>query len=444
MTQLIRHLFLSKRFFWIGGLILGMFALSFMVSILLPVAQAMLGVMLLSTIGDGVFLFNRNPKVSCSRELPALLSLRWPNTIQLRIRNETNVPLTITIIDELPTPLQIRDFQMNKKLDANQTQEFHYDITPVTRGDYPFGSTNVFTQSPLGLVERKIVFDHAENRKVYPSVKEMKEFEIKAISSIARFHGVKQLRRIGHHYEFEQIKPYVPGDDYRSINWKATGRKHELMVNQYQDERSQQIYSVLDCSRNMKMPFGGMTLLDYAINSTLAFANIAITRYDKAGMVSFADRPLKFVKAENKQAHLQSLLDGLYHLAVTDKEAYFENLYQFLRKRVKGRSMVLLFTNFESRHTLERVMPVLRKINQAHLLIPVIFKNEEIGAYANGNASDIEEIYTRTIAATVVNEKKEMVHELSKRGIQAIYTAPEDLTLNTINKYLELKARGLI
>lgn len=444
MTKVIRHLFLSNRFFWLAGLIAAMFALSFMVSILLPVTQALLGVLVLAVIGDAIFLFNPNPKVTCSRELPGLLSLGWPNTVHMTVRNETDIPLSLTIIDELPNPLQIRDFQMANQLEGHTTRELDYDITPVTRGDYAFGSTNVFIQSPLGLVERRMVFDHTENRKVYPSVKEMKEFEIKAISSIARFHGVKQLRRIGHHYEFEQIKPYVPGDDYRSINWKATGRKHELMVNQYQDERSQQIYSVLDCSRNMKMPFGGMTLLDYAINSTLAFANIAITRYDKAGMVSFADKPLKFVKAENQQAHLQSILDGLYHLAVSDKEAHFENLYQFLRKRVKGRSMVLLFTNFESRHTMERVMPVLRKINQMHLLIPVIFKNEEIEAYANVEATDMEEVYTRTIAATVVNEKKEMVHELGKHGIQAIYTAPEDLTLNTINKYLELKARGLI
>lgn len=444
MSRFFKHLYLTNRFFWIAGFLVAAFAFTYALPIMLPVIQALLGLGLIATIGDAVFLFNRNMQIHCNRELPGLLSLGWSNGVHLWVWNETDVKLSLTIIDELPAQLQLRDFRMQETLEPRTTRQLDYEVTPVSRGNYTFGATRIFCQSPLGLAERHILYDHSQTLKVYPSVKEMKEYEIKAISSISRFHGVKQLRRMGHHNEFEQIKPYVPGDDYRSINWKATGRKHALMVNQYQDERSQQIYTVLDSGRNMKMPFGGMTLLDYAVNSALAFSNIALSRYDKAGLINFADYPRYFVKAENHQSQLQALLDTLYQSEVTGKESHFEYLYQFLRRRVQGRSLVMLFTNFESRHAFERVLPVLRKINHAHLLITVIFKNEELEAYANGAASDMEEIYTRTIANTFVNEKKEMVHELGKHGIQTVYTTPQSLTLNTINTYLALKARGLI
>ncbi len=444
MSWFFKHLYLTNRFFWMAGALVAAFAFTYALPIMLPLVQACLGLGLIATIGDAVFLFNRNMQIHCSRELPGLLSLGWSNGVHLQVRNETDVKLSLTIIDELPEQLQIRDFRMKEVLEPRKTCELDYEVTPFSRGNYVFGATRIFCQSPLGLAERHIPYDHSQTLKVYPSIKEMRAYEIKAISRISRFHGVKQLRRIGHQHEFEQIKPYVQGDDYRSINWKATGRKHALMVNQYQDERSQQIYTLLDSSRNMKMPFGGMTLLDYAINSALAFSNIALSRYDKAGLINFADYPSHFVKAENHPSQLQACLDTLYQMEVTDKESHFEHLYQFLRRRVQGRSLVMLFTNFESRHAFERALPVLRKINQAHLLITVIFKNEELEAYANGAASDMEEIYTRTIASTFVDEKKEMVHELGKHGIQTVYTTPQGLTLNTINTYLTLKARGLI
>ena len=444
MRHIFANLYLTPRFFWIAGGIVACLALSYATPYLLPVVQALAGMLVLGAIGDAVFLFSKPNKVSCARELPGLLSLGWTNPVRITVKNESEVPLSLSVVDEVPAQLQLRDFAMPLSLKPHENRYLDYNITPVTRGDYKFGLTRVFFRSPLGLVERHQPFDEQVDLKVYPSVKEMREYELKTVSSIARFHGVKQLRRIGHHYEFEQIKPYVPGDDYRSINWKATGRKHSLMVNQYQDERSQQVYTVLDSSRNMKMPFGGMTLLDYAVNTSLAFANIALSRYDKAGLINFADHPKHFVKAENHPSQLQAILDNLYHLSVTDQESHFEHLYQFLRRRVQGRSLVMLFTNFETQQAFERVLPVLRKINQIHLLIPIIFKNEELESFAYEDATEVEDIYAKTIAASFLREQHAMIHELSKHGIRAVYTAPRALTLNTINTYLELKARGLI
>src|SRR5690606_2618045 len=131
---------------------------------------------------------------------------------------------------------------------------------------YWFGNIYLYIRSPLGLVSKRITQRCGKMVPVYPSILQMKKFELKTIARTAREFGVKKVRRIGHSYEFEHIKTYQRGDDYRSINWKATGRRAQLMVNQYEDERSQQVYCVIDKSRVMHMPFNGLSLFDYAVN----------------------------------------------------------------------------------------------------------------------------------------------------------------------------------
>ncbi|MEY4927163.1 MAG: hypothetical protein RI894_1599, partial [Bacteroidota bacterium] len=296
----------------------------------------------------------------------------------------------------------------------------------------------------LGLVERRIVLPLTGILPVYPSILQMKRFELKAFQRISSFDGLKKQRRLGHSYEFEQIKNYVRGDDFRSINWKATSRRNELMVNQYEDERAQQIYCIIDKSRVMRMPFNGLSLLDYAINSALVVSNIALKKYDRAGLISFSDKLGSAIKADRRPNQLNLILNALYNEKERNLESNYELLYQAVSNLISGRSLIMLYTNFESKYALERVLPLLRKIGQRHLLVVVFFENTEIEAYAKQPAQNVEQIYKQTVAQKMLLEKQQMVQTLKQYGIQAILTAPENLSLNTVNKYLELKARGLI
>jgi uncharacterized protein (DUF58 family) len=252
------------------------------------------------------------------------------------------------------------------------------------------------------------------------------------------------MRRIGHSYEFEQIKNYMQGDDVRTINWKATGRRHQLMINQYGDEKSQQVYSILDKSRAMNMPFNGLSLLDYAVNTTLVISNTAIHKDDKAGILTFNEKMGSYIKADKKPGQLKLISEVLYKEAESSLEANYELLYKAVARLIKQRSLIILYTNFESIYTQERYLPILRKINQNHLLLVVIFKNTEIEKYSYGKAHDTLDIYQRTIGKKFMSEKEIMIKELTKYGIQSILTAPEDLSTQTINKYLEFKAKGWI
>ena len=279
---------------------------------------------------------------------------------------------------------------------------------------------------------------------VYPSIIQMRKYELKTFARVANEYGVKKVRRIGHSYEFEHIKQYVRGDDYRSINWKATGRRTQLMVNMYEDEKSQQVYCIIDKSRVMHMPFNGLSLFDYAVNATLVISNIVLRKLDKVGLITFAETPKALVKADRSRQQLKKILETLYREKEGNGEANYESMYLSVRKFVNGRSLMFFYTNFESTYALQRALPQLRKLNDQHLLVVVFFENTEITANTSAQVETVEDIYRQVTAEHFILTKVQLVQQLKQFGIITILTRPENLTVASINKYLELKSRGMI
>lgn len=438
------NLFLPLRFFLVLGGLIVCFGLGFPIPALFTLAQVGFIVFIGLILLDVYLLFNPQTGIKIRRRLPRLFGLGDDNAVRIELTNQSNIPLRFTLIDELPVQLQIRDFAKEVQLAVGEKKEILYHLHPVERGEYEFGSVLVYLRSVLGLIERRYRHDYPMSVPVYPSIAQMKQYELRAFDRISHFQGIKKLRRIGHSYEFEQIKNYVRGDDYRSINWKATGRRGNLMVNQYEDERAQQIYSIIDKSRNMRMPFAGLSLMDYAINTCLAVSNIALKKHDRAGLITFSDKIGATIKADSKATQLNKLLTALYREDQRPLEANYELLYHAARKLINGRSLLLFFTNFESAYALERVLPLLRRINNLHLLVVIFFENTEIRDFADQEVETLEGIYHQTIAQKFLTEKSQMIQKLQQYGIQSILTRPEELSINTINKYLELKSKGLI
>ncbi|MFN0015962.1 MAG: DUF58 domain-containing protein [Saprospiraceae bacterium] len=418
--------------------------MTFAFGFLFPVAQAAFAVAVAAVCADAVLLFGRRPNVLCVRTVNPVFSLSDKNPVALHVHNAGTLSLHLTVLDELPVQFERRDFEKKLTLSQGARASILYDLRPLTRGVYGFGKINSFATTRLGLLERRIVFDQPQDVAVYPSIIQMKRYELRAMRHIAHETGIKKMRRIGHSYEFEQIKNYVQGDDYRSINWKAVGRRAMLMVNQYEDERSQQVYCLVDKSRAMRMPFEGLSLMDYAVNTSLAISNIILKKQDKAGLLTFSDVMGATLKAERNAGQLNKILEALYREKERAGESNYELLYEAVRRFIGMRSLLLLFTNFESMYALDRALPTLRRLNRLHLLVVVFFENTEIRALANEEVRHTADVYRQVVARKFLQDKKEMVTKMRQYGIQAVLTKPEDLTLNTINKYLELKSRGLI
>ena len=192
------------------------------------------------------------------------------------------------------------------------------------------------------------------------------------------------------------------------------------------------------------MPFGELSLLDYAINSTLVLSNVCLKKQDRVGLITFDNKMGTMLAADRKPIQQANILQLLYNQETSFLESDYEMLYMQLRSRVKQRSLLILFTNFESLSGLKRQLNFLRSIAKYHLLMVVFFENTALKELSAVEAANLEEVYVKTIAEKFAYEKRLIVKELLKHGILSILTAPENLTVNTINKYLELKSRQAI
>ncbi|RNC88551.1 MAG: DUF58 domain-containing protein [Allomuricauda sp.] len=395
-------------------------------------------------IVDFLLLFASKGQLRGKRSVPDKLSNGDANSIAIEVENGYLFPTQVKIIDELPFQFQKRDFGLVSRLLSGEVKNYGYELRPTERGVYSFGNLNIFASSPVGFIARKFVFDSAHEVPVYPSFLQLRKYDLMAFTNRLFQYGLKKIRRIGHTMEFEQIKEYVQGDDIRNINWKATAKKNQLMVNQYQDEKSQPIYSVIDKGRVMKMPFAELSLLDYAINATLVISNIAIKKQDKAGMFAFSNTIENRVVAERRSSQMNLILETLYNLRTDYVESDFSRLYVDIKRNINQRSLLLLYTNFETLDALHRQLGYLQALAKQHLLVVIFFENTELTHFADKRPENVRQIFEQTIAEKFIYEKKLIVNELRKHGIQTLLTKPEDLTVNTINKYLEIKARGLL
>ncbi len=443
MIKFIKSLYLPPRIFYA----LALLSIAFLVSFWQP---AIYGIVWLAVLAFGLLLLIdasmlwSGKGLKGKRVLPDKFSNSDPNEVLIQLENKYTFNIKVAIIDELPVQFQKRDFFKSINIKGKERQTFQYMVRPVDRGEYSFGKLNCYASSVIGLLRKRYIFDNEQLVKVYPSFIQMKKYDFLAIDNRLSLAGLKKIRRIGQTMEFEQIKDYVIGDDVRNVNWKATAKRGALMVNQYQDEKMQPVYNIIDTSRVMKMPFKGLKLVDYAINSALAFSNIALKKNDKVGLLDFSHKIGNYLPAVAKKTYLNTILDTLYNTNTQFLDSDFGALQAFVKQRITHRSLLMLYTNFEHISSLHRQLPYLQAISKKHVLVVVFFENTELRVLSEVDAKTLPEIYDQTIAEQFQFDKKLMVRELQQRGIQTVLTAPEDLTVNTINKYLEIKARGLL
>ena len=437
----LQSLFFSKRFYWALAAIIILFVFAYFSQLIFIIARIVTLFFFLLVIIDYIVLY-KITGITAKRILPERLSNGDENKIKVIVTNDYSFRAAIRLIDELPVQFQNRDFYLKEVIASGEERSIIYNVKPLERGEYIFYDLNVFVTTPLNLVVRRYKIPAQQMVKVYPSYFSLRKYDLLAYSNNLSESGNRKIRKIGQSVEFEQIREYVSGDDIRTINWKATARKGgQHMVNNYMDERSQQVYCIIDKGRVMKMPFEGMTLLDYAINATLILSRVALLKQDRAGLVTFSDAIGQVLPAERRAGQMNNILETLYDQKTQFGESNYEKLFALIRTRISQRSLLVLFTNFESLTGLQRQLPYIRSIAKTHLVLVVFFENTELRQLTDEPVNDIEGLYIRTIAEKFMHEKHLMVKELQQHGIFTILTAPEHLTINTVNKYLELKAR---
>ena len=442
-------MFLTRRFYIALIVVVLAMAADYLWSPMFNVGRVLLLLFVMAVVADVVLLW-RLRGAQAFRSMADRFSNGDENVVRIRVENNYLFPIDVEVIDEIPFVFQRRDVCFRAKIEKQEAKTIKYSLRPTRRGVYGFGRVRVFVASPLGLVQRRYTCGEPQDVKVYPSFLMLHQYELLAISNNLTEMGIKRIRRVGHHTDFEQIKDYVAGDDFRTINWKASARRSKLMVNVYQDERSQQIYSVIDKGRVMQQAFQGMTLLDYSINASLVLSYVAMYKEDRAGLATFSSDFDTFVPASRRPGHMQMLLETLYAQQTEFGETDYSALVANLNKHVTKRSLVVLYTNFTGLVSMQRQLPYLQQLNQRHRLLVVFFEDEELKEYLAHNLStanhqpSTEEYYRHVMADRFVYEQRLIVSTLRQHGILSLLTTPQNLSVDVINRYLEMKSRQQI
>jgi uncharacterized protein (DUF58 family) len=362
-------------------------------------------------------------QVSARRSCEEKLSLGARNLVELHLRSRTSVPLTLEVRDEPPHLFDASEGVIPLTLPAGSGTTVSYTVTPKRRGNYVFGDINIRYFSRLRLFKRQVRVAQSMQVKVYPNLLELK---------------------YGEGTEFESLRDYLPDDDYRRINWKATARSGHPISEEYQSDRSQNVTIMLDCGRMMTAAIKDMSKLDYAINSTLMLGYVCCTKGDKVGLVAFSDNVEAYITPRGGKQQLYRIVEALYDISPKMCQPDYEKAFTLVESKLRKRSLIVVFTDLidvEISKTLMSYLPLLRP---HHLVLCITLRDSELVKLADQVPDTIEDVYQKAVAGQLLLEQQNTLNRLHQSGVLVLDATPENLSVAAVNRYLELKGRNLI
>ena len=413
---------------------------------LLFIALAYILLMLVALFFDAL----RAPRANAfevERRNDSKLSLGAQNPIFLKIRalpSRVSHTLPLTVRDEPPDEYEVSERIVEGQLLPNETLTLRYTVTPHARGDYAFGNTTLRWPGPLGLIVKQHTFETQEPVKVYPNLLEVRKYELLARTGRLQELGLRKARIFGRGTEFERLREWTPDDEFRQISWKATARRGKPIAIEYQTERSQTVITLLDAGRLMRAPIGPLAKLDYAINTTLLLGYVAGLRGDLVGNLTFADEVMGYLPAKTGRGQFHRLLEMLYNIQSQPTVPDYQRAIAYLKLKRPKRALVVLFTDLAASSNLDELVTAMSSLRPRHLPMVVTMNDPSVLTLANQAADHSAAVYERALAEQLLEERRLVLDKLEQRGVLTIDVPASKLTTAVINRYLALKARGLL
>lgn len=386
---------------------------------------------------------SRSTRVSVVRSCDPVFSIGRSNRVVLELRSHATRWLDVLVTDDLLEHAVAPALPLRVRLPPRGRATVGYDVVPSRRGTHALGDHHVRFGSVLGLWIRQLRVADQQPVRVYPDVQAVRAYELLARTDRAS-ELVRAIRRHGGESEFECLREYSRDDEYRSIDWKATARRHKLISRQYQLERNQSIVFALDSGRLMSEPVGGMPLFDHALNSALMLACVAARAGDHIGAFAFADTVQSFVApiggADVVRRIVRSVFDVHPTLVETDFRAAFVRLGAQLRKR----SLIVLFTQVIDDRSANELLTVTRSLGPRHLVLCVLLRDPGLDALARPADPGPAELYTAAAAAELLGWRDRLVRELQRSRALVLDVAPTAMTPQLLQRYLDIKVRQLL
>lgn len=387
----------------------------------------------------------KNRDFRIRREVEDRFAMGADNPIEIRVTNSSDRKVTFIIKDEYPSQMElINPREVMLSVGPGRTRNWQYSLLPTGRGNYDFGNTIVRFQSRMGLIWKQLIYPTARNVKVYPDIREAKKNELYAHRNRRPEPGLRRMRVRGQGREFESMREFVIGDEIRHISWHATARRGKLITRQYTIERSQNVVVLLDTGRLMTARIGKLSKLDHAINATLSIAYVAASGGDNVGLVAFSRKVLTYLPPRRGHDQLNMIMEALYNIEAQLIEPSYARAFNFFSANCHRRSLVIIITDLVDRDASAELLAHTSRLIPRHLPLIVTVGDTDLRELIRTRPQNPADVYRQSVAEEILRQREEALSRIRHAGGLALDVPAGRLSLELVNKYLEVKERGAL
>lgn len=431
----------TRRLVVFFGVATALATLGGLVRDLAPAAWILDGVLAGLALADVALVFRARTRVE--RHAAGIWSLGRRNPVTITVRSVSRRRLVGTVMDDPVQDTHVSGLPGALDLPPHGEAVLRYEVTPERRGRRELGAITVRTLAPLGLVSRQERTPLVQAVEVYPDVHAARELEMlrRQGRSDAR---LGSLRVRGGDTEFERLRPYQAGDEVRRVDWRATARRDDLVVRQFQAESDQNVVFGIDVGRSMREKSGDHAAIDWALNAALLASDVAIRGGDKAGLFTFDDEPRSFIKPQGGRRGAARIVRSVYDLEASLAATDYRAAMASLKTRLRARSLVVLFTRVLEPRAAKELAAAVRLLVPKHLPLVVFFREEEIERLAGTPGDAAVDLYAAAAAAEALTARAALIRRMRRDGALVVDARPDEVTMSLVKRYLEVKARRLL
>lgn len=368
------------------------------------------------------------------------LSVAAQNTVEVTFHNAAAHPVRALLRDE-PPPAFAREGerQVERTLPAHGKTTFSYTLQPPARGDYAFSDAFARVYGALGLTFRQAAISAAQPIRVFPNVQAIGQYELQLRRTQRARTGLKRARTMGAGREFASLRDYVPGDEFRTIDWKATARRAKVTARTFEAERTQDVILLIDEGRLMRQEIEYAQKLDHVVNAALMLSHVVSSGDDRVGLLSFTDTPRRWLTPRRGRAQTTEILHALYAVRAEVVESDYRTAFRYLATHWRKRSLVILFTDLADPDSSAMLLEEISLLAVSHLVVCVLVRDPLLSERAERTVQSAAEVFEKAVAEEALEERRLTLGRLEKRGVQIVDAVPEALSRELVARYLKVK-----
>jgi len=393
-------------------------------------------------VATDILISPRPDHLTIERRVPHKLSIGRDNKVEIVISNNSHRPLSLEVVDEFPVEFGGDRRSIGLELEQRTSKSFTYLVKPLMRGCYYFNKTVVRFRGLLELVVFQEEFGESSQVEVYPDIASISRFDFRMKRGHHAETGLITERRRGTGSNFESLREYVKGDEFRRIDWKASARKNKLITREFQSEVNQSVMVVLDCSRSMGAVVNGMTLLDHAVNSALILGYQVMKKGDKIGLLAFSDKPHVFLPPGRGKAHFYSYLRHLYAIAANRVEPDYDSVLRAISATRLRRSLLMIITDLTSGEAVKKMLAAVPLVSRKHLTAVISVLDPKLREIADAVPENVNAVYDKVVARNLIERVAGLSRHIEKIGIATMLITPQQLNSSLLSHYLQVKMRS--